>query len=140
MRLHMHRHRRRFLLKSGAIAAALVFFVLSPLAEIVHLCVVPHGICPLDGELIELSGNRTPTQAISAAPAVESHHDQRETGHPHHHCEVAANRTLPSVGQSPALEPWLPEQMAEANIVLPADFPIRLIALLRLAPKASPPA
>jgi hypothetical protein len=76
---------------------------------------------------------------VSPASAVEPRQSRRETGHPHHHCEVAAHRTLQSLRRTPALDLWVCEQVADTPVVPSTDVSASRIAILRLAPKASPP-
>jgi hypothetical protein len=122
----------------GAIAA-LVLFGAAPVLEIVHLCVVEHSTCPVDGELVDAARIVTHIHDVDAPGLHEGTGQTSTENHAHHHCTAETRRASPT-GRSVsgqhrvAAEERAPQPTADLHALALAGAPILLIA-----PKASPP-
>ena len=131
---HLGSHARKW-----SAAAALTFFVGASLAEEAHLALVQHVRCAAHGEVAHARATaEQPPHVVAQAHqdrAVEAL--ELEGGHQHEHCLGMAARlaTLPAAhaqaAGGAAVKPCAPGEARTGTTGLP---------LLRLAPKASPPA
>jgi hypothetical protein len=111
-----------------------------------HLLTVEHGLCPEHGEVVHNPSKRSTSSAptlpleapaLKPSPAGAADHDH---DHSHDHCLLLSQRRGQDIPRLVArLSPLLP---SEFNLPLISDEPsiLHSIALLRLAPKNSPPA
>ncbi len=137
---HHHRTTQGASLARGMVALlALASFGLGPLLTSLHLSLVRHTLCAEHGELVEIEQPSDTESAPVSAAALISRDVSVNDPHAHHHCDAAPVRVLPTLRPQVARDPSQPI----AGRTLPSargwTAPIQRIALLRLAPKASPP-
>jgi hypothetical protein len=105
---------------------------------LLHLLLIPHTTCE-HGELVETSvvhasWDETSVRSATGAPAIEQAHEGRRE---HTHCDALALRHRVTELATPVAEASL---LAVLSIDRPRDLAeVRPVALLSLAPKASPP-
>ncbi len=108
------------------------------LSTLFHLALVRHVTCPQHGELVHatddaaaISGARAGLQIRAVPPSVDHHG--------HDHCLISTSRREDSVGPA-AARVFVPAAAAVSAVSRqdPAQSS-RGVALLRLAPKSSPP-
>ncbi len=136
----MHRTPRGHVLARGMLALlALGSFGLGPLLTSVHLSVVRHTVCAEHGELIEVEQQAAPARASPLALALTSRDAGLADPHAHHHCDAASQRVAPTLrpDQARDLAQTIADGTPAVQVHRSACEPH--IALLRLAPKASPP-
>lgn len=125
--------------------------LLPMLSTYVHLLLVQHSTCPEHGEIIDQPAGQPAGQPTSAepstlaqrqaAPAQSAWHSAESTDeHRHAHCTFVLSRRqvfVACVAISAYLAPPLEHPAPPA---VQAERPPTRIAVLRLAPKQSPPA
>ena len=108
-------------------------------AQLGHLLVARHGICPEHGEMIEL-GAADHAEAVAHAPGLsDALSEGASSSSEHVHCPVLYGRRdvlapVPPVVRVLALHP--PASDVDTPAIWPPDFSGRL----EVAPKQSPPA
>lgn len=129
----------------GRRAAVVVSLLLAgQLASVTHLLLVPHSVCPLDGELIHSDASSAhqhaaPQSRLVRLPAVAAV-EMPEAHHGHDHCVLASNRRGPLSFREGAKGLLAPPQLSIAAKLSDVAAPMVGGALHRLAPKQSPPA
>lgn len=131
----------RTLGQSVAVLASVL--VAGQFASSAHLLLVPHTVCPVHGELVHVEPGNEHHHAglagggrFAAIGSVET----PEAHHGHEHCVLVSNRRS-LVALRPAAEGSLaPPRLSAALEWLEDVSPGARVALLRLAPKQSPPA
>jgi hypothetical protein len=121
--------------------------LLPMLSTYVHLLLVQHSTCPEHGEIIDQPagqpGSADPFTLAQrqAAPAQPAWHSAESTDeHRHAHCTFVVSRRQVFVA-CVAISAYLAPPLAHpAPPALQAAPPVTRIAVLRLAPKQSPPA
>jgi hypothetical protein len=115
-----------------------LLFLVTQLSSFTHLLLVRHATCLAHGELIDLDASevaRAPAaegQAWVAVPATFADHGDQ-------HCAVSTSRRE-KLGLSPAVRPVLSSSGVPPSMAAPEAAPfVKSVALLRLAPKSSPP-
>jgi hypothetical protein len=122
----------------GALAALAVLGA-APALEIVHLCVVEHSTCPMDGELVDTARVVTHLVATAAPGLREGPAQSSNESHSHHHCTAETRRSSAAGRAALAQHRQTVEDSAASP---PLDALLRPDAstpLLHVAPKASPP-
>ena len=109
------------------------------LSSFVHFVVVRHMVCPEHGELVELEHTApAATQANSPDRNVYRTSGDEHPGHGHDHCLMTAQlRQRATLTQGEPVHVAGPEL---ARLAPAPGAPRAAVALLRLAPKHSPPA
>jgi hypothetical protein len=124
-------------------AAVVVAFLFGQVATGVHSLSVRHTRCAEHGELVDLEAH----PAVPAAPAGDWSKSLARDGvaaggaleHGHHHCTLVPQRRDEAVlPHRPAVAGPAPRLSAAAHATADVGPAVR-IALLRLAPKHSPP-
>lgn len=110
--------------------------------SVLHLVLVQHVTCPEHGEWVHAESGGVPAAltapaAEHSAPAVEK--STAEEPHGHDHCSVTCTRRDEAVFTGHAVSTATCSALTEAPALSRAVF-APAIALLHLAPKASPPA
>jgi hypothetical protein len=123
------------------VAAVASLTLTGQLSTFVHFVAVHHVVCPEHGELVELEhgSQAAATEADRSDGTAVRASGQDHHGHGHDHCTMAAElrqRTTPT--QLRAVTDIAPEPV---RLAPPAVTPRpAALALLRVAPKSSPPA
>ena len=119
--------------------ALAVLFLVGQLSTFTHLLLVPHATCLAHGELIHLDGPPAAAAPATNEPAFAAAPPQ-STNHGDEHCVVAASGRERSI--SPSSTGRLITSPRDGAVArLPRTVVIApSLALLRLAPKSSPPA
>ena len=122
--------------RAVALASALVA---AQVGSALHLALVDHAVCPVDGELVhESRAERSLRPAPSDRPGVDSRQPSNaERGHGH--CAVAAHSRVPVTVQAPCAA-GAPARLLASARLLEARRGLPRLCLHRLAPKQSPPA
>ena len=137
---HAQSWRRR---KVQAIAARVLLF--SQLLGTLHLALVQHVLCFEHGEAIEQQGDRSPAISAEGGNAPQNELNLRgpsqriaERGHPHEHCLIQAYRrdALFEAAFAFSGEHWT---ASDGPCELSRFCQPDRVALLRVAPKQSPP-
>lgn len=128
--------------RPAAVLASLL--VAGQLASSIHLLLVPHAVCPLDGELVHSNaGGRhqhaAPQARAARLPAVAAV-EMREAHHGHDHCVVASNRRSFLASRDGAKGVVNPTRSSGAVNLSEGVLPSARASLYRIAPKQSPPA
>ena len=125
-------------LSSAALAIALVA---AQGASLAHLAIVPHAICPVHGELVEIAPH-APITVHPAGPDGRSSmlpSDEGPSAFSDDHCAVVGHRRDVALPASP--NALLPGNIAAAVSRLDvAGVPVTSEPRFRVAPKQSPPA
>lgn len=119
--------------------------LLPMLSSYVHLLLVQHSTCPEHGEIIDQPAGQPPsTDSLAERPAAQTQPTWQSTEsageHRHAHCAFVLSRRqvfTASVAISAYLVPPIehPAPLPQKDV-----RPVARIAVLRLAPKQSPPA
>jgi hypothetical protein len=117
----------------------LVSFGLAPLWQAAHLLLVPHATCPEDGALVE-AAPLAPAQRAESRGWRASARFALGDRHEHGHCEVVSSRSLTTARLESRAKPAIAGERTLLGFAPEERSPPRAIALLRLAPKGSPPA
>jgi hypothetical protein len=130
--------RRRARSPKAAALAALLALASAQLGAVAHAALAVHATCPEHGELIEASADARPASATDrTAPALEA--AARADEHGHNHCALAPAAQARAVVSEPPSAQTGPQPETALMAALSAPLRAR-IEVLRLAPKASPPA
>ncbi len=121
----------------GAALALTLLFAVGQLAGFAHLVLVPHVTCPEHGELMHAEA--APAAPTLAGGPARAWLNRGARAHGHDHCLAFSSRREDVLA---AAGPAAPEVQAPApHSAPPARTPFAPpLALLRLAPKGSPPA
>ena len=127
------------LARIACVTALLLPIGAAPLLGMLHLASVRHAMCLEHGELIEVAQSNQAESAESTpgwtADATRSDADL----HGHHHCEVVPQRLNPNGDGKSAASPAIDSSSAIAIGGPAVGTMPPAIAILLLAPKASPP-
>jgi hypothetical protein len=127
----------------GRLASALAYLLVAgQLAGTAHFLTVRHGICPFDGELIDLVGvehHHAHARPRNERSPIADANDGHDGHHGHEHCILAASRRERAIYPG-GVEFRSPPRAFVATLPVGETSPGARIALHRLAPKQSPPA
>ncbi len=115
--------------------------LIAQLGSVAHLAIVKHVECSEHGELVEVADAAGASRSLDllGAKTLSVRADQILT-HGHDHCSIAAFRRERIRPGSSVSAPVLATDARMAVLVTERDAPPPAIALLKLAPKNSPPA
>lgn len=129
--------------RGAAVLALAMLALVAQTGGVLHLVLVQHVTCPEHGEWVHAPSAGALAAAVSTptpghdTPAVEK--STADEKHVHDHCSATCTRRDDVVSQRPGVTLQAFLQLTQAPLHLQAAV-APAIALLRLAPKASPPA
>jgi hypothetical protein len=132
--------RRARAVRGRCLSSFAALLVACQVASAAHMLLVPHAVDPVDGQLVHPQH----VQARGGRPERIARHlveprDPPDLDQGDDHCQVAAQRREPFVGESPSTPLRLPPALALGECGPMAGAVAGQIPVHRLAPKQSPP-
>ena len=111
-----------------------VAFLVAQMVAVGHQASVRHTVCPEHGELVDGTQDAAPATSLALSTSTGS-----DVPHDHDHCSIWSPRRSPLGDRAPAL--LAGEVASVPTLVLASEsLNAETVAILRIAPKTSPPA